>query len=135
MIKKVLVVSFFLYLSSASLAREDSHWKGDGNSLLHSCSLMVKVLDGEHISSGENIDASFCNGYILGVGDMDSFLRAFEQERKVNSGIVHLCVPSGVTTGQVVRVVAKWLKNNPEKLEMPASALVLAALREAFPCK
>jgi hypothetical protein len=32
-------------------------------------------------------------------------------------------------------VVGKYLKDNPEKLHLLADALVIEALRKAFPCK
>lgn len=58
--------------------------------------------------------------YILGVYDATEFL-------------YH--VPDRVPKGQIVAVVSKYLKNNPEKWGESASSLVIKALQEAFPLK
>ncbi|WP_176753970.1 Rap1a/Tai family immunity protein [Nitrosomonas mobilis] len=45
------------------------------------------------------------------------------------------CTTSGVTRGQFIAIVAKYLKNNPEKWNMSADSIVFYAMKEAFPCK
>ncbi|MBJ2129102.1 hypothetical protein JC525_09145 [Alteromonas sp. IB21] len=61
------------------------------------------------------------SGYVIGVADFgDQIL---------------FCMTVGVTSGQVNAIVAKHLKNNPEKWNKAANAIVVDALREAFPCK
>jgi len=66
--------------------------------------------------------ASFCLGYVLGVHEMAA-------ERSPG-----YCNLKGVTNNQIVLVVAKYLKDNPAKLHIEATTLVLTALRDAFPC-
>jgi hypothetical protein len=51
-----------------------------------------------------------------------------------NVGMRYDC-PSGVTMGQVYAVVAKYLKEHPEKLHQPSAMLVIDALAESFPPK
>jgi hypothetical protein len=43
--------------------------------------------------------------------------------------------PAGVTNGQQQAVVAKYLREHPETLHLPAFTLVIEALAEAFPPK
>jgi len=45
-----------------------------------------------------------------------------------------MCLPDGVTAGQIHAVVAKYLKENPEKWNSDANAIVYVALSSAFPC-
>ena len=45
------------------------------------------------------------------------------------------CSRSGVTIGQMLDVVSKYLRDTPEKLDEDASVLILDALGKAFPCK
>lgn len=45
------------------------------------------------------------------------------------------CTGSGVTRGQYSAVIAKYIKNNPEKWNKSASSLVIEAMQQAFPCK
>jgi len=45
------------------------------------------------------------------------------------------CVPRGVTTIQIVRVIKKYLADNPEKAHRPTRYIASLALAGAFPCK
>jgi hypothetical protein len=46
------------------------------------------------------------------------------------------CLPiEGVTAGQAIRIVTKYLNAHPERLHRDAHILVVEALREAFPCR
>jgi len=45
------------------------------------------------------------------------------------------CVPHGVTTIQIVRVIKKYLADNPEKAHRATRYIASLALAGAFPCK
>jgi Rap1a immunity proteins len=45
------------------------------------------------------------------------------------------CVPRGVTTIQIVRVIKKYLADNPEKARRPTRYIASIALAGAFPCR
>ena len=45
------------------------------------------------------------------------------------------CVPSGATTIQIVRVIKKYLADNPGKAHRPTRYIASIALAGAFPCK
>jgi hypothetical protein len=51
-------------------------------------------------------------------------------------GSIHemYCAPSGVTHGQSVRLLVKYIKDHPEKSQEETRLLMLAALVKAFPC-
>jgi hypothetical protein len=122
----------FLLMSGCLVAQDD--WKGDGSNLLTRCSLAVRVFDGEKLSSADAVDGSFCMGYISGIHDMDYAVQMLEENEKITL-MKHACIPSNVSTAQVMRVVVKYLRDNPERLHMPASVLVTDAIRSSFPCK
>ena len=60
----------------------------------------------------------FYVGYVAGVYDSTGFF---------------FTPPENVTLGQICSIVAKHLKENPERWTLPASILVLEALIKAFP--
>ncbi|MGS3128148.1 Rap1a/Tai family immunity protein [Aeromonas caviae] len=68
-----------------------------------------------------HMDASYCQGYVIGVVDT------------VNG--VFTCLPEGVTVGQSVDIVTKYLAAHPETRHMEGSVIVTNALKESFPCK
>ncbi len=45
------------------------------------------------------------------------------------------CSPDGVTVGQMVDVVKRYLQNHPQTRHEPAVILIATAAREAFPCE
>ncbi|MNJ01850.1 hypothetical protein D3C73_1616130 [compost metagenome] len=45
------------------------------------------------------------------------------------------CVPTTVTYAQLVRVVVKYLQDNPKDLNKGRMTLVWQALMDAYPCK
>ena len=46
-----------------------------------------------------------------------------------------LCIPPGVTTGQDIRVIVKYIDDRPARLHERFIPLALEALRAAWPCK
>jgi len=124
----------FLLISAGYLVAQDFDWKGDGGSLLTKCSLAVRVFDGEKLSTTDALEGSFCVGYILGNHDTDYMVQMLEEHEKITL-MKHACSPSNASTAQAVRIVVKYLRDNPERLHMPASVLVTDAIRSAFPCK
>lgn len=60
-------------------------------------------------------------GYILGISDQLSI------DRK-------MCLDGGARTAQIIAVVRKYLRDNPEKWNFAPSHLVATPLVAAFPC-
>jgi len=123
----------FLLIGGGYVVAQDD-WKGDGSSLLTKCSLAVRVFDGEKLSSEDVAKGAFCVGYISGNHDTDFMVQMLEEHQKITL-MKHACPPSNASTEQAVRVVVKYLRDNPERLHMPASILVTDAIRSSFPCK
>jgi hypothetical protein len=86
-----------------------------GSNLLRACQAEAKTIDG-----------SFCRGYIAGAVDQMVGL-------SVQTDTVY-CIPSNGDSDQLIRVVLKYLKENPATLNYPAGALVAKAIVAAFPC-
>lgn len=61
-------------------------------------------------------------GYVVGVAD-------------TLTAIGTVCLPGGVSNGQVTAVVHKYLRDNPAVLHQNAVVLVARALMDSFPCK
>ena len=62
-----------------------------------------------------------CDGYVMGIAD-------------ANNGIT-VCESDGMTVGQFVEVVKRYLAAHPESRHRRASDLVSTALAEVFPCR
>jgi hypothetical protein len=78
-----------------------------------------------------------CHAFIK-KSDSDAFLKG------VCAGVAHalsgiawtreVCVPSGVTVRQEVRVVAAYIDSRPARLHEDFRQLALEALKDAWPC-
>ena len=91
---------------------------------------------GQIIEDWTGVDVTFrkyepCTSYTLGV--IDSI------ENAVSSGLMTrtFCIPSGnkVPLEQLRDIVAKFLREHPEKRHLSGAAIVSAAATDAFPCK
>lgn len=109
---------------------------GSGSSLLPSCQAALKISAGDNRTISirptatdvqEAVDGSFCKGYVVGVVDA---LISVSVTTKTT-----YCIPTNADNDQFVRVVAKYLNDNPAKLNDPAGILVTNAMVDAFPCK
>ena len=72
----------------------------------------------------------FCMLYMLGFDDgynAANFVAG-------NKNMVY-CIPSGVTSDQLVDIFIKYLNDHPESLHEKAQFLALSSLLKAFPCE
>ncbi len=82
----------------------------DGNELLRRC------------ESKNPVDGMYCAAYIASVHDFAS-------------SASKVCKPDSASLGQLTKVVAKYMNDNPTMLHIPATYLATMALADAFPCK
>ena len=70
-----------------------------------------------------------CAGYIMGMNDYQKTMLVFTYMDEP-----YFCVPDRVSSGQLVKVVTKWLNERSDYLHLDAGVLVAHAVRESFPC-
>jgi hypothetical protein len=79
---------------------------------------------------------SLCGQY-YGDADCDLVLVAaskyIERELAELPGLI--CIPSGVTYGQIVQMTKLFMQQNPNRLHLPLDSLVLGAFLRDFACK
>lgn len=102
-----------------------------GEELLNRCSASEKSVNGtEKLSGAEMLDAMWCMGYMSGL--LDGFSVG---DYKVGGAKV-MCAPEeGLTRTQALRIVNKWLRENPDALLKSGRRGALLALAGAYPCK
>ncbi|AAZ27409.1 Rap1a/Tai family immunity protein [Colwellia psychrerythraea] len=106
--KKLILFVSFIFISSNSLAGFTS-----GNELQQWLSISEN-------KKQPDFNSGLYKGYVSGVIDVGNKY-AF-------------CLSTGVTRGQAIAVVSKYIKNNPEKWNKGAASLVIKGLKKAFPC-
>lgn len=91
--------------------------------MLHSTTAHAYYMTGNSIvrDCGEGTPA--CIAYVTGVVDGQWW-----GEPNMN------CIPDGVATGQLARVVGKYLSEHPDRLHLNAPVLIANAMHEVWPC-
>jgi hypothetical protein len=105
-----MVVAAGLLWPVAAISQDGSNYFVTGNLLYDQCT-----------ASSETTRA-LCLSYVGGATD------AFDIDGTV-------CVPRGVTVPQVKDVIVNYLTAHPEHRHLPAAALIVTALGQAFPCQ
>jgi hypothetical protein len=120
-----------LLLVAASLAvlpveaADEGFWTS-GNAFVRYCS----SIDKDSRDSVEMQQKATCASYVMGLDD-GAFLRV--------AGLPDIepyCYKGGtegLEQGQIVRILLKYIRNNPEKADQIVPALFLSAMRQAFP--
>lgn len=108
-----------------------------GNELLADCAADQGTATGQ-------MQYLLCSEYIAGVVDTWdlvgslSIAMSAEDDGKINPDKLRftpVCRPDGVTVGQIVDIVVKYLENHPEERHEYAHKLVLTVLIENFKCE
>ena len=83
----------------------------------------------EDCASENYFNRGYCGGYITGVVDTIETLQK-------SGGLPRntLCIPDGVTKGQLADAVKMYLGANPSRRHLDAGSLVPEALQRSFPC-
>ena len=133
----------FVTASGQPLQRESdpnamiAFYGGSGSQLLQRCEAALKIGAGNKVLKATDmqdaVDGSYCRGYVLGV--VDGLVNAKELLRKADETGTLYCIPNNADSNQFVRVVNKYLNDNPATLNNLAGVLVLKSVVDAFPCK
>jgi len=101
----------------------------DGNRLLKKCNAGLKVLDHvKNLSNLDYMDSAFCAGLVQGITDCNRIYR-------LSNAVPFFCLPEKtIDKDKATRSVVKYLRENPEKLHLHESNLIIDALNDAFPC-
>ena len=118
-LKNMLILGFVAAVLFATPVRAQE-FSADSNYLLGSCQITVRVADnpGTTLTKYEAWRDGYCRGIVEGVGQASPLV----------------CPTDGVITGQMIRVVVKFMQDHPERLNLRGTMLVNIALSEAFPC-
>ncbi len=126
-----IVLLFTLLIVSLLPYAAHSQQRMTGMKLLDECQLAIK--ESNQVPPADWVDVGHCIGYLQGYW---SAWQIWSLANKESGGKLRspACIPDGVTTGEIVRVVVKYLKDHPNKLHEDAGILVFWALSGAYPC-
>ena len=127
------LLAIFFVCTPASTGQKGAAEQADistsGRDFLEVCSSIDS--EGNREAARIQRDAT-CLGWVQGF--LDGFL-VYGELLGVPRRDRMACVPRGVTTVQTVRVIKKYLADNPGKAHRPTRYIASIALAGAFPCK
>jgi len=106
----------------------------DGNTLYQLCKTSIDVMDNNgyptdyYTANVQESSAGACVGYIAGVND------GYELT-PISRTLKPYCLEDNVNYNQELRIVVKYLNDNPQLLNLNGNVIILDALSNAFPCK
>ena len=107
-----------------------------GNDVLDKCQAAIRWFDNNGSPAKELIDVGWCEGWVGGALELTKLHNEWTDFTKQKPTLLQFCLPdSGVPLIQAIRVVTKYLKDNPEKLHEDGMGLTVSALSASFPCK
>jgi hypothetical protein len=116
----LVIVLTFVWATPLQVATA-SEETSTGNFLLRACKETVRMLD--QPKADEDIFQAWQTGFCMGM------------VQGVVSASPIICTPTDSNAGQWVRIVTKYLEDNPDKLHIKSPKLVEVALTRVFPCR
>jgi len=127
---KVWAALFLLFY--AGIASAEERMSMDGRTLKALCSEYEEATLEKKLSKDSTQPFMRCLHYVQGVVETTTF---YERMMFTVSGNHLICIPrKAVSTGQVILLTNEYLKTHPDKLDSQGIVLIMAALREAYPC-
>jgi secreted Zn-dependent insulinase-like peptidase len=121
-------------LSSSLFAQTQDSLETSGNAFLRICSVADKVENTEHLSVEEKVALMSCLNFISGFTNGVEVEMLFVENATKQSTHAPFCVPASVENIQIVRVVLKYIRDNPAAARRKTNSLIMFSLGERYPC-
>jgi hypothetical protein len=107
-----------LLVTSPAFSQGATNGSATGNQMLEGCQAIV----------ASNREPTFRQGFCLGVVYM------LMSDHEYYKGLNLFCRPANATTGQAIRIVTRFMEENPQNLHLPLEMIATRALHLAWPC-
>lgn len=135
--KTLLLCAVVLSVLPALPARARNLSSVDGNVLLTKCHPALQMAEvTPKLSQDEWTAAFYCLGFVQGAMDADAVWQTAQTKAlgaKAHS-ILFYCAPQDASWPQIIRVLVKWLEDNPDKLNLSGYDVINFAMSKAYPC-
>jgi hypothetical protein len=115
-----------------------------GKDVLRDCTLALEMAQDGYMkevlskakplpSKAQQDRAAQCLNYVVGFKDALYVSQIFQEK---NGSVPFACLPqNNLNNEQALRIVIKYLQDNPQLLDRPQAAVVFNAFYYAYPCK
>lgn len=126
----MVIVGTYLAAAPATLAGDDENLSDSGNAFVRTCSATEN-------SSTAFTDprATVCAAYVMGLSEGVVIESSYAKASSGEKAPAPYCLADTyeVEHGQKVRILLKYIRNNPEKAHMATAGIFINAMGDAFP--
>ena len=127
----IVLCALLFFLLSPRDSQALSHVTG--SLLLSDCKAALKFSEvSPKMPEDEILAGVTCQSYVQGVLDTSMFWKVVD--RKVEAPTPHFCIPETFTVEQGIRILIRYLEQNPKDLSDNGFLCLNVALRAAYPC-
>lgn len=126
------VLALSIVLAMPALAQKYIDVAESGNNFVEICSAIDK--DPARANEADFSKIGTCLGFMSGLRDGIEMSITIVKHDEGSLQDLGVCLPDGVETGQIVHVVMKYIKENPERAHIRSAMLYVEANAKAFPC-
>jgi len=132
--KRLWLVTLLLFVLNSSLfARTVETLHTSGNAFLRVCSVVDKN-DMEYLAADQKLALMSCLNYVSGFTNGVDIEMQFVKNATKRNTHAPFCVPESVKDIQIVRIVLKYIRDNPAAARRNTNSLIMFALGERYPC-
>jgi len=129
----VLAVMLLWAGVSPPLDATDAPLSESGNAFLRDCSSVDRP-SSEHKTDLELMKSAVCASYVDGLdGGIRVEVDLINRDGRAKATQPY-CLDPSVSAGQIVRILTKYIRDNPARAHWPTPILYLSAMEQAFPC-
>lgn len=133
--KPLWLAPLLVFVLSCSLfAQTEEALETSGNAFLRICSVVEKEDAMEHLSVDQKVALMSCLNYVSGFTSGVDVEMRFVKNATKRSTHAPFCVPEGVKRIQMVRLVLKYIRDNPLAAHRNTNSLIIFSLGERYPC-
>ena len=129
-----LVPLLLFVLGTPLFAQTEESLETSGNAFLRICSVVDKENDMEHLSVDQKVALMSCLNYVSGFTNGVDVEMQFVKNATKRSTHAPFCVPESVKNIQIVRVVLRYIRDNPMAARRSTNSLITFSLGERYPC-
>jgi hypothetical protein len=101
-----------------------------GNAFVRLCS----AVENKQLSEEDFGNVMDCIGYVSGFTEGVYYEAMYATAKGKQVAPEAFCIPDDVEHGQLIRVILKHIRDNPENAHKRTSVLIIKALGKAYPC-
>lgn len=134
---RIVLIATVVFSLGASPAQARNLSAVDGEMLLTDCHVAVRMLEvSPKLNSEEWAAGMHCLGFVQGIVDADNVWQTALSKGLGSKArpLVFYCVPKEASWPQLIRVLVKWLEDNPDKLDRSGYDVIGLAMSKAYAC-